>query len=398
MTVKVIRWGILATGNIAQTFTKDLLVDPATRDVYTVKHTVVAAASSSGVQRAREFLEQVKAPPTARPYGSYIDLAQDPDVDIIYISTPHSHHYQNVRLCLEAGKNVLCEKAFTVNAVQAKELVRLARQKDLFLMEALWTRYFPLSIYVRDTITSGKLGTIIRAFADNSLNFELEKNFHKEHRMVSPDLAGGALLDSGIYALTWIFQSVYTTQPGDTCKPPRVLSSVRKYGATGVDEAATILLSFPRDAQLGGDIHAIATTSFLVSNNIDGKGTSGPAVRIQGQNGELQVWPPLWRPNRTRLILADGTVEDKTFPIPGPGKGSGWYNGYPLVGMNSEGEGYGMFWEADEAGMALLEGRKEGIYESLDESVVIMEVMDEVRKQCGLVYPENIESTVATEL
>ncbi|KAK9322274.1 putative dimeric dihydrodiol dehydrogenase [Lipomyces orientalis] len=323
---------------------------------------------------------------------AYEDLVEDDNVDIVYVSTPHSHHYPNVKLCLESGKNVLCEKAFTVNAAQAKELVQLAREKNLFLMEALWTRYFPLSVYVREAITSGRVGTIMRAYADNSLDLNPEENFSKKHRMVNPDLAGGVLLDMGIYSLTWIFQTLYTTQPLEVRKAPRVTSSVRKYGPTGVDEAATILLTFPRDTQSGGDLHGIATTSFRVASDISNNGASGPAVRIQGSEGELQVWPPIYRPTRTRLILADGTIEDKTWPQPGPGQGSNWYNGY-LDSAFAEGEGYGMFWEADEAAMALLEGRKEGQYEGLDESIIIMNVMDEVRRQNDLSYPESIEAT-----
>jgi hypothetical protein len=102
-------------------------------------------------------LKKVGAPSSAKAYGSYEELVADKDVDIIYVATPHSHHYQNAMLALEAGKNVLCEKAFTVNAAQAKKLVEKAKEKNLFLMEAVWTRYFPLSIYVRDVITSGKV-------------------------------------------------------------------------------------------------------------------------------------------------------------------------------------------------------------------------------------------------
>ena len=166
-------------------------------------HTVTAAASSSSSSRAQEFLKTVGAPSSAKAYGSYEELVKDDNIDIIYIATPHSHHYQNAMLCLEAGKNVLCEKAFTVNAEQAKKLAEKAREKDLFLMEAVWTRYFPLSIYVRDLITSGKLGNVTRAFADNSMNLNPEESFADDkHRMVNMDLAGGALLDLGIYSLT----------------------------------------------------------------------------------------------------------------------------------------------------------------------------------------------------
>lgn len=132
-----IRWGILATGLIAQSFTKDLLLSPLTRNVTTHTHTVVAAASSSSATRAADFLKIVGAPSSARPYGSYEELVRDPDIDIIYIATPHSHHFQNAMLCLEAGKNVLCEKAFTVNAKQAKILMETAREKVCIYLPSL---------------------------------------------------------------------------------------------------------------------------------------------------------------------------------------------------------------------------------------------------------------------
>ena len=129
MSVPTIRWGILATGGIAKTFSKDLLVDPTTRGVNNIKHTIVAASSSSSKERAEQFLKEVGAPSSARAYGSYAELVKDDEIDIIYIATPHSHHSQNATLCLEAGKHVLCEKAFTVNAAQTKILVQKAKDK-----------------------------------------------------------------------------------------------------------------------------------------------------------------------------------------------------------------------------------------------------------------------------
>lgn len=129
MAPKTIRWGILATGGIAQSFTKDLLVDPTTRGVQHIKHTVVAAASSSSKDRAQQFLKDVGASSDAKAYGNYEDFSKDPDIDIVYVATPHSHHYQNAMLCLEAGKNVLCEKAFTTNAAQCRKLVEKAKSK-----------------------------------------------------------------------------------------------------------------------------------------------------------------------------------------------------------------------------------------------------------------------------
>lgn len=354
---RVIRWGILATGTIATTFTKDLVVDPKTRGVEKLVHTVTAAASSSNAARAAEFLGASSA---AKAYGSYQELGNDPNVDIICVVTPHSHHYQNVMLCLDAGKNVLCEKAFTVNAAQARILVDKARQRDLFVMEAVWTRYFPLSIYVRELITSGILGNVTRAFADNSVFLDPEKAFADgKHRMVNPDLAGGALLDMGIYSLTWVFQCLYLNQPEEERNK---LSSMQKYKPTGVDESTTILLAFPIHSC--GDAHSVATASFRVATDFDRKGTTGPAVRVQGDKGEVQIMPLIQRPTKTKLVLHGGTIEEKIWMPPGPGAGSGWKNGFGTR-MNPEGVGHGMFWEADEAGFALLEGRKEGRFKSL---------------------------------
>ncbi|KAL1793165.1 hypothetical protein ACET3X_008147 [Alternaria dauci] len=389
---KTVRWGILATGGIAVTFTKDLLCDPATRGVKHLKHTVVAAASSSSESRAKDFLKEVGAPSDAKAYGSYEELVKNPDIDIVYIATPHSHHYQNAMLCLEAGKNVLCEKAFTVNAAQARKLAEVARSKNLFLMEAVWTRYFPLSIYVREQITSGRIGPITRVISDNSMALDPENNFPDgKNRMVNPDLAGGALLDLGIYALTWVFQTIYHTQPENSRQPPKLQAFVKTYEPTGkADEHSTMILQFPRSKDQGGEVHAVATTSLRVAT-APGGNQDLPFVRIQGPKGEIQVYGHSFRPLSVKIIDSEGKVESKEFPIPGPGKGSGWYNGFG-GSLQSEGEGQGMFWEADEAADAIINGRKEGKYLGLDESVLIMEVMDEVRKQGGLVYPEKIET------
>lgn len=203
-----------------------MLVDPKTRGVTNFKHTVVAAASSSSVSRAETFLQDVGAASSAKAYGSYEELVRDPNVEIIYVATPHSHHYQNVMLCLEAGKNVLCEKAFTVNAQQARKLAEKAREKGCFLMEALWTRYFPLADYVRDVISSGKIGAISRVVSDCSMRLSPETSFKDgKHRMVNPDLAGGALLDLGVYSLTWPFLALYDTKQ---TQQPKVLAMMNK--------------------------------------------------------------------------------------------------------------------------------------------------------------------------
>lgn len=147
-------------------FVKDLLNNPASRGVSDVAHEVVAAASSSSKSRAESFLKEHGVPGSPRAYGSYAELVADPDVQIVYVATPHSHHFQNAMLALEAGKHVLCEKALTVNASQARKLVAKAAEKGLFFMEAVWTRYFPLSIKVREMISSGEIGTVYRVMGE----------------------------------------------------------------------------------------------------------------------------------------------------------------------------------------------------------------------------------------
>ncbi|KAF2820224.1 dimeric dihydrodiol dehydrogenase [Ophiobolus disseminans] len=366
------RWGILATGGIAKTFVKDVLVDPNTRDVSNVKHVIAAVASSTSEKRAKDFIIDTGCPSMTRAYGSYLELVQDSEVDIVYVATPHSQHYQQSLMCLEAGKHVLCEKPMAVNVQEAEALIAKARSKQLFLMQALWTRYLPVSKYVEDVVKSGAIGTVHRCFADTSIAMHPEKEFASgEHRMVNRDLAGGALLDLGPYSLSWLFQAAKASGAG--IDPVTVTAAVKPY-QTGVDETTTILVVMPRSAERGGDLHGIATTSMRVSMDPNGIGSAGPCVRIQGEEGEIQVFPPSYRPTKTRLVFADGKVEDKDWLYPGPGKDSGWFNGFGE--MNPEGEGHGMFWEADEAAVAMCEGRLEGSRESLDEVVAMMKVMD----------------------
>ncbi|KAF2013010.1 dimeric dihydrodiol dehydrogenase [Aaosphaeria arxii CBS 175.79] len=386
-----IRWGILATGGIASAFAKDLSIDPRTRGVEDIEHELIAVASSTSKTKATAFLQSCDAPSRAKAYGNYADLLEDPEVDIVYIATPHSHHYRNAMQCLRAGKNVLCEKAFTVNALQAQILVKEARSRDLLLMEGMWTRYFPLSGYVRENISRGRIGDVDRVIAEHSLSYAGLFSDDK-HIMINPDLAGGILLDGGIYSLTWVFQALWRKDSHHPKQQPIVKSEMAKYGPTGVDGMTTVLLEFPRASPFG-NAHAVAATSLGLSNDAVAiaNDVAVPCIRIQGQLGEIQIFPPAYRPTRTRIVLKDGTVEDKNWPQPGPGVGSGWFNGYG--GVHSEGEGHGLFWEADDAGRALKEGRKEGSQLGLDESVLIMEIMDEIRAAAGLRYPDAVETT-----
>ena len=373
-----------ATGGIARTFTKDLLIDPSTRSVTDIHHTVVAVASSSSISLAQKFVSEIVAPkqttPSCTAYGSYEELVKDPNVDIIYVATPHSHHYQNCMLAILAGKHILCEKAFTVNAEQARVLYKTAREKQLFLMEAVWTRYFPLSVAVRRYITSGVIGEVLRVNADSSIGNNPEEAFGVEHRMVNKSLAGGCLLDLGIYSLTWVFQTLWNTLPKklqeEGGRPKLVGTAMTAEPRTCADEMTTMLLEFPRSTPTGRTkAHAVATAAMRVSFDPDGKASAGPAVRLQGDKGEIVVYGPIHRPSRIKIVpkVGKGAAKEETFEFPG--------------------DGHGMFWEADEAARCWRDGKLESQGLPWDESTLIVEIMDEARRQGGLTYPEEIETT-----
>lgn len=257
-------------------------------------------------------------------------------------------------------------------------------------MEAVWTRFFPLTASVQDFIASGRLGTVKRVVADLSFWNAVEAEFGTQHRMVNRDLAGGALLDLGVYSLTWVFLVLYHLQRAPAGRaPPRVAAALSKYAPTGCDEMTTVLLDFggarvgsaPHDTLDNGDAHALALTSLRVSNAPSDSRPSPDPVRIQGTLGEISIAGPSYRPTAYTLIPAssasrgkpaDFDVETKTFAVPGGG--------------------HGMFWEADECARCVRDGRLESARMGWDESVAVMRVMDEVRRGGGLAYPAAIES------
>ena len=197
MDKKVLRFGILGCGHIATKMAaavKALEVRNMGVEAY--------AVGSRTLEKAEKFASEYGF---VRAYGSYEELAQDPDVDLIYIATPHSEHYKDILLCLEHGKNLLVEKAFTANALLASEAITLAEEKGVFLSEAMWTRFLPAVQMVKDWILAGKIGRVESVEADFSMPLS-----HIE-RLRKPELAGGALLDLGIYSLT--FADIFLTDP-----------------------------------------------------------------------------------------------------------------------------------------------------------------------------------------
>lgn len=210
--------GILGPGNIAE------------KMAYTINHMDDAqcyAVASRDLGRAKAFAEKFGIP---KVYGSYEELAKDPDVELIYIAVPHSHHYMYMKMCLEHGKPVLCEKAFTANADQAKEILELSKEKGVFVGEAIWTRYMPSRKIIDDAIAAGKIGEV------NFVTANLGYNIQHVRRLTDPELAGGALLDVGIYPLSFIAMIL-----GD--EVASVTSSCVKT-ETGVDAQNAIVLTY----------------------------------------------------------------------------------------------------------------------------------------------------------
>ncbi len=298
-------------------------------------------------------------------------------------------------LALRAGKPVLVEKAFTTNAAQARKLVATARASNLFLMEALWTRFFPLAREVRECVSSGTIGAVQRVVADSSFGEDAETKWGTENRIINLDLAGGALLDLGVYALAWVFQILYHLQPAPR-QAPKVVSSVIKYPSTGADEQTAVLLTFPQGPAIPMTMHGgqnatqgIATCGIRAGMDPDGQGTVGAPIRIQGTHGEIQIFGPTYRPTSYRLVPKLDTITGKPVgmltavkdierAIPGPGTENG---------------GHGMYWEADEAARCLRDGKQESAILDWEETVTIMETMDTVRSQNDIVYPQSIETT-----
>ncbi|KAI9785517.1 MAG: hypothetical protein M1839_009258 [Geoglossum umbratile] len=237
----------------------------------------------------------------------------------------------------------------------------------------MWTRFFPLCGYVRGLVGGGGIGDVQRVFADLSSWKDVGK-WSPRDRIVNPELAGGALLDLGVYSLTWVFQILYHLQPAGQKQPPTVCSTMTKYLQTGVDEMTSIILNFPTPT---ANAHGIALTGFRTATDPAGYGNAGPAVRIQGTKGEVQVFGPLYLPREYRVIVSGvGDVKQEAWDL------------------KTDVPGKGLFWEADACARCLRDGKQECEVMPWEESIAIMDVIDKVREQNGLRYPDAVESAV----
>ncbi len=322
MSAPAIRWGILGAGGIAHK-----LADAV--NSYTASQ--VVAVGSRSLERSQAFADEMGVP-TA--YGSYEELVNDPDIDVVYVATPHSHHHEHALLAIEAGKHVLCEKAFTQNAAQAREVVAAARAKGTFLMEAMWTRHLPHVYAIRELIERGEIGDIVSVQADHG-----QLLTHVE-RMWNPDLAGGALLDLGVYPIAFAH---------DILGAPDSITARGRLRDTGVDGQVSMVFDYPT-------AQAILTTTMEART---------PCVAlIAGTEGRIEVHDTFYTPTSFTVTRMDGTSWTYDGDLP---------NGFQF--------------EAAEVARQIALGETESPRLPLDKSLEIMNIMDTVREQIGLVYP-----------
>ncbi|KAK9428288.1 hypothetical protein V1505DRAFT_401990 [Lipomyces doorenjongii] len=337
-------WGLVGAGDISELFLRDLLVVPATRGVTDVAHKPVAVAARS-LDRAKAFIA-THAPDhkdSIKAYGSYAEIVADSSIDVIYIGTTQSTHYEVALLALRAGKNVLCEKPFTINSKQAEQLALVAKEKNVFLMEAVWTRFFPLTIEFEKLIHENMvIGPIRRVFTDfSAVQYS----------------GGGALLDLGLYALMWMFLTCYK-HPENHRSNPDVVKAVSLKSPWNVDEttAITTLWSKPK-------ILCVSTCSLMMDS------PSECVVRVQGDKGDVII--PIHGSRPEKIIINVRGEESKVLNFPIPGQG--------------------LFWEADAVARDIRDGKMANDRYPIQESVLSMQIMDEVRRQNDFKFPDALE-------
>ena len=322
-----IRWGILATGGIAHAFTADLR---------TAGLDVVAVGSRSAGS-ARAFAEQYGI---AHAHGSYEALVADPEVDIVYVASPHSHHLAHATLALEAGKHVLIEKAVTLDADEAIALRDLAASRGLLVMEAMWTRYLPHMVRIREIVAAGTLGEVRTVIADHTQRISDDP----AHRLNALELGGGALLDLGIYPVSFAV---------DILGPIESARAVGRLAETGADSDVAIAA-----VHSGGGLSSIAMSSRAAGPN---------TAHVIGTDARIDIDRVWYTPTSFRVTATDGTViEDYTSAFAGGG----------------------MQFEALYAEHLLREGRTDSDLLPFDESITIMATLDDIRAQLGVVYPK----------
>ncbi|CAL9551428.1 Gfo/Idh/MocA family protein [Streptomyces sp. enrichment culture] len=329
MTGQNVRWGILATGGMAATFTADLVDLPDAE--------VVAVASRSQ-ESAKAFAERFGIP---RAYGDWESLARDEDVDVVYVATPHVAHRAAAGLCLEAGRNVLCEKPFTLNTREAEELVALARQQGRFLMEAMWMYCHPVVRRLKALVDDGAIGEVRSVHAD----FGLAGPFPPSHRLRDPALGGGALLDLGVYPVS--FAHLLLGEPSE-------ITARAALSDEGVDLQTGALFSWESGA--------------LASVHCSIVGGTATSASVTGSEG--------------RIDIPNGFFSPERFVLHRTGRDPEEFAGDPADGPRDS-----LQHEATEVMRALRAGEKESPLVPLDGTLAVMRTLDTIRDGIGVHYP-----------
>src|ERR1700693_2477885 len=313
-------WGVMGTGGIAETFAADLTFTDSGR---------AAAVGSRHMDSANRFADAFDIP---NRHASYEALVADPDVDVVYVATPHPMHHSAALLALHAGKPVLVEKAFTMNAAEAQELVATAQAEGLFLMEAMWTRFLPHIAEIRRLLAEGALGEIVTVAADHGQWFAQDPGF----RLFAPELGGGALLDLGVYPVSFASMILGT--------PSRIVS-MSDPAFTGVDAQTSMVFGYDSGAQ------AVLTCTL--------RAKSPTRAAIVGSDARVEVEGDFYAPVAVTLVPRNGDP----------------------VRVEPVHEGRGLRHQADEVARRLAAGDAESRLMPLDETISIMETMDRVLAQ-----------------
>jgi predicted dehydrogenase len=321
-----LRWGILGTGWIAEQFVADIVASGFT----------VAAVGSRSHDSAAAFAERFGIPSA---HASYEALVADPGIDIVYVATPHPMHAENSTLAVNAGKHVLVEKPFTLNADEAERLVDLAAEKNIVVLEAMWTRWLPHMVRLREIIAAGTIGDVRTVIADHNQKLPSDP----KHRINNPVLGGGALLDLGIYPVSFAW---------DILGEPTTVHAISSPTATGVDRQTAVLLGYADGQQ------AVLHTAL---------DTAGPnAASVIGTDGWIALKGTFYVPTSFTVYNSAGEVVEE------------------FDGAVSE---RGMQFQAWEAERLVAAGVTAGEVLPPSQSVAIMRTLDEIRRQIGLVYP-----------
>lgn len=321
-----INWGILAPGRIAHKFAQDLKQAAGAK---------LLAVGSRSLQRARDFANEYGAP---HAFGSYEALLECPELNVVYIASPHTAHFEHTMMCLEKGIGVLCEKPFAMNTAQVRKMADCARANKVFLMEAMWTRFIPCFEEAMRLVNDGYIGATktIRA------NFGFKANFPPEHRVFNPALGGGSLLDVGIYPLflaTWLWGK------------PTKIKATAVMSNLGADDSCAMILEYP-DNRL-----AILDCSLVVKTEIE--------AYIYGETGTLHLHNRFLNPQDISISFYEKSSEQIHLPL----------------------TGHGYYHEILEVNECLRNGKSESAKLPLDFSILLMETLDWVRKEAGIVYP-----------